>query len=217
MSSAANSERHPGHSGAKAARRWPSHQIQMALDAVSQAFAQVKAEPTPAEAALWADEIDRMGPGPIMSFIKFWMSGGGQDGYLRAPRIDDARRFVDPEWMDAGAALQLMHDLVRSVGPYRVPDKSEGMSQRLQSSIAALGGWARVCEIMPEPSQEFAWREFAKRFDAAWSQAQARELMGLPPAAPLKSLAATQSAKLECVVGPDGHAEHDNLPSERMR
>jgi len=168
--------------------RWPAGQVAMALDAVSQSFAQVKAEPTPAEASLWAEEIDRMGPQPVLGFVRFWMSGGGQGGFLRAPRIDDARRFVDPDWMDVGAAMQRLTEMVAHVGPYRAPSAADGMTHRLTEAVVALGGWPRVCETLPAQSQEFACRDFQKRFEDAWNRAQARSIMGLPPSAPLSAI-----------------------------
>jgi len=160
----------------------------MALDAISQSFAQVKAEPTPAEAALWAQEIDSLGPQPIMAFVRFWVSGGGQRGFLRAPRIEDARRFLDPDWMDADTALQRLYALVEQVGPYQAPTAQQGMTDRLAHVVAGLGGWARVCETLPGQSQEFPWREFAKRFESVWNQAQAKTLLSHQPAPPLVAI-----------------------------
>jgi len=176
-----------------ATHKWPSHQIEMALDAVSQAFAQVKAEPTPAEASLWTEEIDRLGPQPILAFMHFWVSGGGQSGFFRAPRIEDARRFVDPEWMDGEAALQRLYGLVAEVGSYRVPTAQQGMTARLAHAVAALGGWSRVCETLPDQSHEFAWREFGKKFDMAWNQAQGRSLLAHQPAPVLVALGQAQA------------------------
>jgi hypothetical protein len=176
-------------------QQWPIQQVEMALDAVSQAFAQVKAEPTPAEASLWAEEIDRLGPQPVLAFVRFWMSGGGQGGFLRAPRVDDARRFVDPEWMDAGTAMQKLVEMVSRVGPYRVPSASEGMTTRLADAVMVLGGWPHVCETLPAQNQEFAYRDFLKRFEDAWGRSQARALMGLVSSSPLAAIGQSSGAQ----------------------
>lgn len=203
-------------------QQWPVQQVEMALDAVSQAFAQVKAEPTPAEASLWAEEIARLGPQPVLAFVRFWMSGGGQGGFLRAPRIDDARRFVDPEWMDAGSAMQTLAELVSRVGPYRVPRADEGMTTRLAESVAVLGGWPRVCETLPSQNQEFAFRDFQKRFEDAWNRAQARTVMGLPASAALAAIgqsgAPSSTAQMGSSATPSfiSHDLHHAMPSEGM-
>lgn len=147
-------------------------EVEMALEAVSQMFAQVKSEPTPAEAMLWAEEIERLGPRAVMAFARFWMSGGGQGDYLRAPRIMDLRRFCDPAWIDEGVAFERLRRLVSGIGPYRVPSEKDGMTPQLAEAIKIMGGWVHVCETMPDPSDEMALRAFEKRFNVAWQQAE---------------------------------------------
>ena len=135
-------------------------------------FAQVKSEPTPAEAMLWAEEIERLGPQAVLRFARFWMAGGGQNGFMRAPRIVDLRRFVDPTWADEALALSRLQRLVQEVGPYRVPCAQDGMDEVLASVVQHLGGWVKVCEIMPDARDEYGLRQFERKFALAWQQVE---------------------------------------------
>lgn len=150
----------------------PGAEVEAALDAVSQMFAQVKSEPTPAEAMLWAEEIERLGPQAVLRFARFWMAGGGQNGFMRAPRIVDLRRFVDPTWADEALALSRLQRLVQEAGPYRVPCAEDGMDEALAAAVQHLGGWVRVCEIMPDASDEHGLRQFERKFALAWQQVE---------------------------------------------
>lgn len=203
-------------------------EVAQAVEAVSQMFAQVKAEPTPAEAMLWADEIERIGPRAVMQFAQFWMSGGGQGGFLRAPRIADLRRFCDPTWSDEASALARLQTLVSHVGPYRAPLEADGMDARLAEAVRAMGGWARVCELMPDASDDYAFRTFEKRFSVAWQQAEARSVRGEvqnTPLLPIRSqpaIAAPQQnartqARLDAGQPPcaNDDGEHHYPPSQR--
>ena len=170
------------------AKRVSSADLDAALEAVSQMFAQVKAEPTPAEAMLWADEIERLGPQAVQRFAVFWMSGGGQGNFLRAPRIEDLRRYCDPAWADEGLALERLKQMVVDCGPYQVPGAAQGMDERLAEAVRLLGGWPKVCEILPDASDDFAMRAFEKRFAVAWQQAQGRALRAALSHEPLRAL-----------------------------
>lgn len=187
----------------------------MALDAVSQVFAQVKAEPMPAEASLWTEEIERLGPQAIMAFLRFWISGGGQAGFFRPPRIEDARRFADPNWMDAATALQRLYLMVEQVGSYRVPTAQQGMTTSLAHAVVALGGWARVCETLPSQDLEFACREFTKKFDMAWNQAQAAGLLTHQPAPVLVAVGQARPAQPGTALAAEGAASREPA-DERM-
>lgn len=212
------------HMASKHTRHDPI-ELEQALEAVSQMFAQVKAEPTPAEAMLWADEIERLGPGVVMQFAHFWMAGGGQNGFLRAPRIVDVRRFCDPMWSDEAMALARLQTLVERLGPYRAPGDADGMDATLAHAVKLLGGWVRVCELMPDASDEHGLRAFEKRFASAWSQAQAAALQQRLDSAPLLPLGAQQSVEVlaaqrlpERNVPPSDAwlAQNDGSASQRM-
>jgi len=173
--------------------KYASSDMEQALEAVSQMFAQVKAEPTPAEAMLWAGEIERVGPRAVIAFAHFWLAGGGQNGFLRAPRIMDLRRFCDPTWSDEVGALTRLQNLVSRFGPYCVPTERDGMDAKLAETVRLLGGWVRVCELLPDPSDDFAFRAFEKRFVSAWQQAEVRVVRGDVSAAPLLPIGSTGS------------------------
>lgn len=159
-----------------------------AMEAVAEAFAQVKCVPTPAESLLWVDQIELSGPQSVLAFMHFWMSGRGQDGYLRAPRVADFEAFMSPQLMDAAAALGVVRRMVASVGPYRVPALSDGASAEVCAVISALGGWVKVCETLPDSSQEHSSRVFERSFQSAWAQVKIQCARGLVAAQPLVAI-----------------------------
>lgn len=156
-------------------------QLQKAYAAVGNAFSAAKAEATEAEIALWSEAIRRVGPDAALSFMGFWLSGGGQDKYARAPRVNDMLEFVDPNYVNAVTGLGQLRDLVASVGPYQSPNV---LSPMLRAAVLRLGGWAKVCEDMPDPIDEFAWKRFQDRFELSWRYSEALAVQGLlnPPA-----------------------------------
>jgi len=186
--------------------KYSMEDISRAADAVSQMFAQVKSEPTPAEAALWTDEIERLGPDAVLRFARFWMAGGGQDGFFRAPRIVDLRKYFDPTWMDVDDALARLRKLVIEYGPYREPDVSDADAALIES-ICLLGGWSRVCEIMPDEKEDFAWKSFQKKFESAWQGAIASFAQGRTSAIERKKLVPLGFSRHDSMGFPGGSVE----------
>lgn len=142
----------------------------IAAEAVSQLFSVANAEMTKIEANLWMREIERLGAPATLSFVEFWMTGGGQDSFRKAPKIDDFLTRADPHYVSASGALECLRREIQSFGPYLNPPIAD---PKLRATVAALGGWAKVCQDMPDPSEDFASRRFAERFRSAWTQSEA--------------------------------------------
>lgn len=165
--------------------------VSVAAEAVGQMFSQAQREITPVESGLWMVEIGRLGPESLLAFAQFWMSGGGQTSsgqmFARAPRIDDFRRYADPSYVDEQRALELLQELVRTVGPYIDPDIAD---PRLRAAVHSMGGWARICQDLPSRTEDFAFKRFSDVFRQAWTVAQGMEVRGELAAPPLRGLVA---------------------------
>lgn len=163
-------------------------QTSIAREAVAQMFATTKTDMTEIEVGLWCNQIDDLGPEVMVRFVRFWTSGGGQGNFMRAPRIDDFRRRMDPNFVCVEDALAILRGEISRVGPYENPKITD---QRLQVAVLEMGGWAKVCADMPDVSLDFETRRFADRFKTAWVQGEAAVLQGRVPAARLMGLVAS--------------------------
>ena len=169
--------------------------VELAREAVAQMFGVSKTDMTEVEVNMWRYEIDRCGPALMLKFVRFWIGGGGQGTFMRAPRIDDFLRRVDPEFVSADDALTLLRNLVRKIGPYSDPDISNA---KLRLAVMELGGWAKVNQDLPDSSEEFASKRFAERFKTAWLQSEAAEIQGRLSCEPLLGIAS--EAKKQLVI-----------------
>lgn len=176
-----------------------------ASETVSQMFSAVnKAEMTVIESNLWSREIERLGPAALLSFAEFWMSGGGQGNYRRTPTIDDFMMRADPSYVNAATALDRLIEEVRRSGPYNNPTIED---LKLREAIARMGGWAKVCQDMPDPSSDFAFKRFSERFRAAWTHSEALQVQHkLNPPALLGLVASPGQIKLAWVA-PESEVE----------
>lgn len=145
-------------------------QYQVAAEAVAQTFSAAKQEMTQIEINLFLNEIHRLGPEAVMSFVKFWIGGGGQGSFRRAPTIEDLCAYTDPNYISSASALEVLRSLVASTGPWQDPAMQDS---KMREAVTHLGGWAKVCSDMPDPADDFAYKRFAERFRAAWSRSEA--------------------------------------------
>jgi len=166
--------------------------VAVAAEVVGQMFSQAQREITPVESSMWIVEIGRLGPERLLAFARFWMSGGGQTSsgqmFARVPRIDDFRRYADPSYIDEQRALELLYEIVRTVGAYADPNISD---PRLRAAVHSMGGWARICQDMPSRTEDFAFKRFSDVFRQAWTVAQGMEVRGELAAPPLRGLIAS--------------------------
>lgn len=159
--------------------------VELAQTAVGQMFFACKASMTDLEVELWRREIEKFGPEVMTKFVMFWTCGGGQGNFMRAPRIDDFRRRMDPSFVSAEDALTILRREVSRVGPYSDPTITDA---GLKTAILEMGGWAKVCHDMPDPSMDFEMRRFADRFKSAWVQGESAVLRDQVPVQPLLGL-----------------------------
>lgn len=169
----------------------------VAAEAVSQLFSAANAEMTKIEANLWMCEIERLGPGATLSFVEYWMSGGGQDSFRRPPKIEDLLSRVDPHHVGSSGALEALRQEIQQYGPYVNPPIE---NKKLRATVLALGGWAKVCQDMPDASEDFASRRFSERFRAAWAQSEALAVQKRLSPTPLLGLVDAPRQLLPAVV-----------------
>lgn len=178
-----------------------------AILAVSQMFTQAKTDMTELEANLWATEIERLGCFSLISFAKFWISG--EAGVLRAPRIQDFRRYADPSSLNEELAFNTLYLKVGSCGPYSDPDFDDA---RLHAAVLELGGWVQVCQEIPSIGDDFRYKRYKDRFSTAWENAQAQCVQGKLSAS-VKALGLcslpSQAALRAIAFKPAAQDEHD--------
>lgn len=202
-----------------------AERAQLAGEFVSQLFAQAKADLTVIETNLWVAEIKRLGPDAMIAFGQFWMSGGGQGSFHRAPKIEDFLVRADPSYVSAETALDCLRAEVSATGPYSDPNIE---NLKLRAAVVRMGGWAKVCQDMPDPSEDYAFKQFAARFKSAWIQSEALQvqqklstqpLLGLvnlpnqlkPLAQPLLSLVSSPNQLKPLALSSDGAGHLGNV------
>jgi hypothetical protein len=182
-----------------------------AAEAVSQLFTAAKADLTNIEANLWLREIDRLGPARMLSFVEFWASGEGQSSaFNRAPKVQDFLLRADPDYIGAEGALEKLRAEIASVGCWASPQIKD---LRLIAAIGAMGGWAKVNQDCPDPSDDFAYKRFAERFRGAWIQAEAKQVQGKLDAPPLLGLIA---APTQLRLAPGANPPESTLETELL-
>lgn len=173
--------------------------VDTAREAVAQMFSMNKADMTAIEVNLWRSEITRLGAKAMLQFVKFWTSGGGQTSFRQAPRIDDFRRRMDPDFVSIDDALNILRREVGRVGPYSDPGLTDA---RLTVAVLEMGGWAKVCKDMPDASLDFESKRFAERFKSAWVMGEAAVLQERLPTQRLMGLIAAPKQLAQIALSP---------------
>lgn len=148
----------------------PGLDASVVAESIAQMFNASKSELTMIEANLWLRQVERLGNAQVLAFAEFWMSGGAQGSFRRAPTIEDLLTYADPSFLGHAQALELLRKHVSTCGPWSSPEIKDA---KLVEAVDHLGGWAKVCEEMPDPGQDFAYKRFADRFKAAWARSEA--------------------------------------------
>lgn len=164
-----------------------AEQALIAGESVAQTFSAAKAEMTQIEVNLWSREIQRLGAARVLSFVEFWIGGGAQGSFRRAPTIEDLLSYADPDFISPAQSLELLRSHVASCGPWSNPKIAD---QKMMEAIAHMGGWAKVCQDMPDPSDDFAYKRFGDRFRSAWSRSEALQVQRRLAPKPLLGLVA---------------------------
>lgn len=170
----------------------PQDESAMAAQAVAQLFSMAKQEMTPVESTLWLQQIGKFGPQTMLAFVAFWASGAGQGSYLRAPLVEDFLLRADPMHVGPQTVMAQLYDLVVNCGPYTAPTTK---NMKLQSVIVSLGGWVKVCEDMPIPTDDFAWKNYEQRVKTALLQSEAKQVQLLLQPANLLGLSGTDFSR----------------------
>jgi len=154
----------------------PTKAIQRLADVMSAR----RYEATAFEMDCWVAIIERV---PERQFLAFLSHHYQTSPY--APQPSDATKFLDVA-ASPDAAFLILHQAVRTVGPYVVPNITEPV---LVEAIHLFGGWASVNELMPAPSESFQMRSFRERFDACFNAAIAHvRINAVPLSGPLHAL-----------------------------
>lgn len=137
-------------------------------------------ELTTLESVGWLKLIAEFGDEPIVRFLAAHMERSAF-----APKLSEALDALRPNTNSAQGAFEELHRAVQQRGPYRVPTFT---SQAIAGAVLLLGGWTKVCELMPDPASRFDYEAFFKRFEVCYRQAAA-QLMLKPQDVPrLRSL-----------------------------
>lgn len=185
----------------------PMTPMEIAAESVSQLFTAAKSQMTPIECSLWMREIERLGPQAMLNFVEFWASGGGQGSFQRAPKIEDFRKLADPQHISAEAALEILRAEVARCGCWGDPNITDA---RLTNAVLQLGGWAKVNQDMPDPSDAFEYKRYADRFKHAWTYAEAQAVQCMPAPPPLLGLV-SQPSQLKLLAAQ--HSDQAALPA----
>lgn len=150
------------------------------------------------EAVLWQTQVINRYPNEaVMRALLAHMESGTNDSNFM-PKYGAIKARLEPI-----AGFTQVHEAVRKFGPYQVPEISDPV---LLSAIDQMGGWAKVCEEMPDPvGRAVDFDRYMKRFENAIQTGKQRVnvLCQLPP--PLKAIgmssnSATQPGQLAAPV-----------------
>lgn len=133
------------------------------------------------EAIHWGRLIEEVGDEAVENYLLMHMRSGNEF----APKASAAFAALDPVGGDADSAFAELTKLVTKVGPYRAPPISQPV---MKAAIIEMGGWAKVCETLPDPGVRFEFDAFRKRFLSAFKLATSDVLRNMAPTTPLIGL-----------------------------
>lgn len=155
---------------------------------------------TALEASLWNRLIETYGDDAILAFLSDHVLNG--TGF--APRPSDAQKMLNPGNSDSQVAFSELVRAVKTVGPYATP-AALNESPVLVAAVHHLGGWAHICNTMPDAiGNRFEFDGFQKQFDAAFRLAASRVKIHGEQPKPL--LGAVKAALQVTWVPPDAPA-----------
>ena len=159
-----------------------------ARDAFAQVAGYYRHEPTLFEVGSWDRLINEFGDEAVSRFLFRHME---RSSFM--PKVNEALELLDPHRGSDMQLLERLRDLVCIYGPYKTPvlaDKSMALA------ISKLGGWVKVNEDLPDPSNDFLYSAYFKRFQAARREAEASLVRdpALPVPAPAGLIGTTPQA-----------------------
>lgn len=124
------------------------------------------------EATAWTQMVDAYGDDAVVRFVNW---------HIRTspffPSVSAGYQFLSCGFGEPSAAMARLCEAVRDSGPYVSPDFRGDLP--LGQAVLELGGWARVCELLPDPvarSMDFA--VFEKRFSDIYRRCVSKVAMG---------------------------------------
>ena len=132
---------------------------------LAQVMALYKTELTSLERDIWISMIDEFGHSSIIKFLTVHIQTS-----QFSPKPADCIRALKPGMGTSEAAMDELVKAVIKYGPYRIPRFAD---VSLGPAIEAMGGWLKVNETLPEPSNRMEFEAFFKRFDVAYRKVHA--------------------------------------------
>lgn len=132
------------------------------------------------EKSVWANLINRFGERAITNFLKWHMGTA-----VFPPKIGEAMKLLAPGLNNTTGAYEALSRKVAHCGPYQTPSFDDTAIAR---AVVLLGGWVAVSETMPVNDGSFESSAFIKRFDAAYEQARAEQVLQREQPVMLRSL-----------------------------
>lgn len=137
-------------------------------------------EMTGLEATLWKAMIRDFGDEAVIRFLI-----RHSETSVFAPKPSEANMALCPGRDNAAYAFEEVLRKVASCGPYISPKFEDAT---ISNAIHLMGGWVKVNEQLPDPSNRFDFESFSKRFLILYQQSCANRLRGLDDSGPLLGL-----------------------------
>lgn len=121
------------------------------------------------EREMWNELITRFGDQAIIDYLRRHVS---MSKY--APHVSEALEFLGASNSAASALLVLQREVQR-VGSWQSPKFDD---PAVAHAVSIMGGWEKVCQDLPDPSDRFAYGAFQERFEVALKAAQSEVTRG---------------------------------------
>ncbi len=156
---------------------------------------------TDLERELWERLIETYGGQAILAFLADYALNGS--GF--APRPSDAQKMLNPGNGDSQVAFSMLVQAVKTVGSWETPTVLND-NPVLVAAVHQLGGWAHICNTLPDPiGNRYEFEGFQKQFDAAFRLASSRVKIHAERPKPLLG-AVKEAAKRVMWIPPDASA-----------
>lgn len=138
---------------------------------LAQVMALFNRDMTDLEIMIWRKMISDFGDAAV---IRFLIAHTERSNF--APKPAEALQMLRPGQDNPMVALEMLRSAIAKEGPYNSPVFSD---PAIPGAVEALGGWAKINEEFPAPTEQFAYQNFYKRFEAVYKQAQADLMIGV--------------------------------------
>lgn len=147
---------------------------------LSDVFGLYGKELTDLETTIWNGMIKNFGDEPVIKFLI-----RHAETSVFAPKPAEALKMLRPGANNALAAYEELTRAVGSCGPYASPTFEDSV---IAGAVVLMGGWIKVNETMPDPTNRFDSEAFFKRFEVLYEQSRADLMMGRSQPVQLQNL-----------------------------